>query len=395
MVRAFAINNRVGRAPEAHHTFGRPRIGFTLIELLVVIAIIAILIAILLPALAKARDAANSAVCLSNLRQLAGAYNEYLATYNQNFAPYCSADYPNAVWMSQIVGYLGSNPAYSSGTQQELPSTGQLKALRCPVVDDLHSTIPVPNTTEFQVYSYYVGGNPEPTSTNAVAGWLGSGGYNRPWQFFTSADMNDSKSYTINGQTFTPSEQNIPDVFEGSYGFNGWLYSFCYYDPWYDQPNTADGHEVSDAGGLADIDGYFNINKSILPSVNTPLFGDCQFFDAWPENFGQGASAGTSYPTSTATLDPKTGMLDCMSTTTSQGIPSGVSLPTTPTNYAAWQADFNGLTKFCIDRHSMAINMAFADGHAANVPLGNLWTYQWSATYVPMTPAKILSNSNY
>ena len=109
----------------------RPAI-FTLIELLVVIAVIAILASMLLPALGKARQAAQSIKCVSNIRQLTTAFTMYymdnddwmVATGNDN-QRWCgkwSASQSKFIPEGGIIDYLGKSSAI-----KECPSIGSIK----------------------------------------------------------------------------------------------------------------------------------------------------------------------------------------------------------------------------------------------------------------------------
>ena len=74
--------------------------AFTLIELLVVVSIIALLVSILLPSLSQARESARTAVCASNMHQMALATTLY-GMGNQDSFPSIDIN----IWWS-FTGYL-------------------------------------------------------------------------------------------------------------------------------------------------------------------------------------------------------------------------------------------------------------------------------------------------
>ena len=114
--------------------------GFTLIELLVVVAVIAILAALLLPALHRAKAAALSAACKSNLHQwvlgvkmyiddnkgypadiLSGATNVSTSlTWYQRLGPYTSAKWPN--WNSASNCYVPDSPVLGCPAYDRVPN---------------------------------------------------------------------------------------------------------------------------------------------------------------------------------------------------------------------------------------------------------------------------------
>ncbi len=132
-------------------------VGFTLVELLVSIGIIGILLSVLLPSLSRARESANAAVCLNNMRQIVLGIFQY-AQNNGGQLPAGGSNEYEAIDGS----YAKSSFDWIAWHAQHDPISGMLNPN---VVDPASVTLPSFSST--QVYA-------QSLSDSAIAPFLSS-----------------------------------------------------------------------------------------------------------------------------------------------------------------------------------------------------------------------------
>src|ERR1051325_4449549 len=171
--------------------------GFTLIEMLTVVTVISVLAALLLPAFAGAKEKAQSATCMNNLRQI--GYATYLyAEDNNEYLPFNDMTIPNvspgSTYASKLIPYLAGDwqKFWDSYLDQR-----DFKTFTCPSWKQGEGNAPVyesprsPNrdyASNYRLCTYNPDWNLTPVKTNfllnesdnAWVNWLiADGGYRR------------------------------------------------------------------------------------------------------------------------------------------------------------------------------------------------------------------------
>jgi prepilin-type processing-associated H-X9-DG protein len=309
------------------HSKKSPPRAYTLIEILVVIGIIMVLLAILIPSFSSVRRSARSVTCLNQLKQLRLQLRYFMDTSPANRA---GVFYSN----SQVayVPPVGDPPPTTSClTHLNVPMNFWLDCLRPSPVDPNVYTKPSLYTADYDKFRMC------PDATVSTKSWIPNG----------TAQIGPGASMAWSINYYNPINPGNPanPLYHGGYAMNGWIYCILpsnnasYRDVHYMPPPRIDPAQTT--------------NYMISPSTgrpDVPAFMDGIWIDAWP-------------------------MYDAKDPTNSDN-----SNPTIQYDINKGQDDI-GMGRVCIARHNKSINIVFLDGHAENVTLDKLWTFQWSKKF--------------
>lgn len=264
-----------GQGGRRHHSL---RWAFTLVELLVVVAIIAILLAILVPAIQRARELAQQAVCASNEKQMMVAAAAYASDQRGRTFPFQQANIEHfpGTDVAQFIALDAINepahrPNWLFGLRPYLDKiSGSSEALRCPSVTlvsggNTHDFSP----TDDDANSYVA---------NGVITQFGGRNFNSPASVVAVVDDVSISNAAILRPHWTSSTQpNLEDAF-----WSGWMrfdIGLLLTDRPHDGKNLAflDGHvehqsqpEITSADFGLLIDGQDTYEPDV-PSYTNPL----------------------------------------------------------------------------------------------------------------------------
>jgi len=263
---------KIASRSDCHREFCK-RGAFTLIELLVVIAIIAILAALLLPALARSKQQAQGAKCISNSKELLVAWIMYATDSRDVLANNLGSADPCGGWvngvLSEVTGntdntnysFMMGGPSPADGVPTNTITTIGSYAkgpgvYQCPADPIIAPGYGVPRSRSYSM-DFTIGS--KSTAANTPSG------YDNYWP-----DFYKMSEFMIAPKTWVFNEEHPDSINDG-----------IQYTPTSDGENTEWGDLPASyhngACGFAFADGHSEIHKWLNPNTIHPIVGN----DRW------------------------------------------------------------------------------------------------------------------